>query len=122
MPSLIQQRQGRDGVLVSETRTPKGGTLDPFPLVILINRGSASASEIVTGAVQDHDRGLVVGQTSWGKGIVQVVLSIGRARGLALTTARYYTPSGRCIQRDYQHGLDDYLLPEDAKEAEPQGP
>jgi carboxyl-terminal processing protease len=109
-------------VLVSETRTPKGSTLDPFPLTVLINRGSASASEIVAGAVQDHDRGLVIGQTSWGKGLVQVVLSIGRSRGLALTTARYFTPTGRCIQRDYQHGLDDYLLPEDAKEIEPKGP
>ncbi len=119
---IIVSQKGRDGVLVSETRTPKGAALDPFPLVVLINRGSASASEIVAGAIQDHDRGLVVGQTSWGKGLVQVVLSIGRSRGLALTTARYFTPSGRCIQRDYQHGLDDYLLPEDAKEAEPKGP
>lgn len=119
---IIVSQKGRDGVLVSETRTPKGSALDPFPLVVLINRGSASASEIVAGAVQDHDRGLVVGQTSWGKGLVQVLLSIGRARGLALTTARYYTPSGRCIQRDYQHGIDDYLLPEEAKDPEPKGP
>lgn len=119
---VIVSQKGRDNVLVSETRTPKGAALDPFPLVVLINRGSASASEIVAGAVQDHDRGLVIGQTSWGKGLVQVVLSIGRSRGLALTTARYFTPSGRCIQRDYQHGLDDYLLPEDGQEAEPKGP
>jgi len=119
---VIVSQKGRDGVLVSETRTPKGSTLDPFPLVVLINRGSASASEIVAGAIQDHDRGLVIGQTSWGKGLVQIVLSIGRSRGLALTTARYFTPSGRCIQRDYQHGLDDYLLPEDTKDVEPKGP
>ena len=119
---IIVSQKGRDGVLVSETRTPKGSTLDSFPLTVLINRGSASASEIVAGAIQDHDRGLVIGQTSWGKGLVQVVLSIGRVRGLALTTARYYTPSGRCIQRDYQHGLDDYLLPEDSKVVEPKGP
>ena len=118
---IIVSQRGRDGVLVSETRTPKGAALDPFPLTVLINRGSASASEIVAGAIQDHDRGLVIGQTSWGKGLVQVVLSIGRVRGLALTTARYYTPTGRCIQRDYQHGLDDYLLPEDSKDAEPKG-
>jgi carboxyl-terminal processing protease len=90
--------------------------------VILINRGTASASEIVTGAVQDHDRGLVVGQTSWGKGLVQSVLTINRSRGLALTTARYYTPSGRCIQRDYSHGLDDYYNPDDEKDVKPQGP
>ena len=113
---LIVTQKGRDGHDVQETRTPKGSALDPFPMVILINRGTASASEIVTGAVQDHDRGLVVGQTSWGKGLVQALMTINRTRGLALTTARYYTPSGRCIQRDYMHGIDDYLLPEDTKE------
>lgn len=112
---LIVSQKGRDGREMGEARTPKSGTIDPFPLVVLINRGSASASEIVAGAVQDHDRGLLVGTTSWGKGLVQSVMSIGRTRGLALTTARYYTPSGRCIQRDYSHGLDDYLLPEDDK-------
>ena len=120
---LIVSQKGRGGRDAGQTRTPKGAALDPFPMVILINRGSASASEIVTGAVQDHDRGLVVGTTSWGKGLVQSVMTIGRSRGLALTTARYYTPSGRSIQRDYQHGLDDYWLPEDEKEpAPPKGP
>jgi len=68
----------------------------------------------------------VVGQTSWGKGLVQAVMAINRTRGLALTTARYYTPSGRCIQRDYMHGLDDYLLPEETKDPKeapaPKGP
>lgn len=113
---LIVTQRGRDGRDQVDTRTPRGSALDMFPLVILINRGTASASEIVTGAVQDHDRGLVVGQTSWGKGLVQAVMAINRTRGLALTTARYYTPSGRCIQRDYMHGIDDYLLPEDTKE------
>ena len=119
---LIVSQKGRDGREENQTRTSKGAQLDPYPLVILINRGSASASEIVTGAVQDHDRGLVVGQTSWGKGLVQSVLTINRSRGLALTTARYYTPSGRSIQRDYSHGLDDYYNPEDEKDAKPQGP
>ncbi len=119
---LIVSQKGRDGREENQTRTNKGTQLDPFPLVVLINRGSASASEIVTGAVQDHDRGLVVGQTSWGKGLVQSVLTINRSRGLALTTARYYTPSGRSIQRDYTHGLDDYYNPEDEKDAKPQGP
>lgn len=119
---LIVSQKGRDGREENQTRTSKGAQLDPFPLVILITRGSASASEIVTGAVQDHDRGLVVGQTSWGKGLVQSVLTINRSRGLALTTARYYTPSGRSIQRDYTHGLDDYYNPEDEKDAKPQGP
>ncbi len=116
---LIVSQRGRGGKDVGQTRTPKGSALDPFPMVILINRGSASASEIVTGAVQDHDRGLVVGTTSWGKGLVQSVITIGRSRGLLLTSARYYTPSGRSIQRDYQHGLDDYYLPEDGEEAAP---
>ena len=72
------------------------------PLVILVNNNSASAAEIVTGAVQDHDRGLVVGETTFGKGLVQTVQPLAENTGLALTTARYYTPSGRLIQRDYK--------------------
>jgi carboxyl-terminal processing protease len=72
------------------------------PLVILVNNNSASAAEIVTGAVQDHDRGLVVGETTFGKGLVQTVTPLSESTGLALTTARYYTPSGRLIQRDYK--------------------
>ena len=119
---LIVSQKGRDGRDENQTRTSKGAMLDPFPLVVLINRGSASASEIVTGAIQDHDRGLVVGQTSWGKGLVQSVLTINRSRGLALTTARYYTPSGRSIQRDYMHSLDDYYNPDDEKDPQPLGP
>ncbi len=119
---LIVTQKGRDGRDYSETRAPKGAVLDPFPLVVLINRSSASASEIVSGAIQDHDRGLVVGQTSWGKGLVQSVLSINRTRGLALTTARYYTPSGRSIQRDYQHGLDEYFSPDEKEKQDPAAP
>jgi carboxyl-terminal processing protease len=72
------------------------------PLVILVNNNSASATEIVSGAVQDHDRGLVVGETTFGKGLVQTVQPLSENTGLALTTARYYTPSGRLIQRDYK--------------------
>ncbi|HET8715871.1 MAG TPA: S41 family peptidase [Holophagaceae bacterium] len=119
---LIVTTKGRDEKDVQETRTPAGAPPETFPVVVLVNRGTASASEIVTGAIQDHDRGLVVGTTSWGKGLVQSVLPIGRTRGLALTTARYYTPSGRCIQRDYSHGLDDYYNPDDEPAQAPQGP
>jgi carboxyl-terminal processing protease len=79
------------------------------PLVMLVNGDSASASEIVTGAIQDHDRGLVVGEQTFGKGLVQTVSSLSENTGLALTIARYYTPSGRLIQRDYKDvSLYDY--------------
>jgi carboxyl-terminal processing protease len=80
------------------------------PLAVLVNGGSASASEIVSGAIQDHDRGLIVGEQSFGKGLVQTVSGLSENTGLALTTARYYTPSGRLIQRDYKDtSLYDYL-------------
>jgi carboxyl-terminal processing protease len=72
------------------------------PLVVLVNNNSASATEIVTGAVQDHDRGLVVGTTTFGKGLVQTINPLSEGSGLTLTVARYYTPSGRLIQRDYK--------------------
>src|ERR1700739_675040 len=72
------------------------------PIVVLVNNNSASAAEIVSGAIQDHDRGLVVGETTFGKGLVQTVQPLSENTGLALTTARYYTPSGRLIQRDYK--------------------
>ena len=79
------------------------------PIVVLINGQSASASEIVAGAIQDHDRGLVVGETSFGKGLVQTQLPLSEDTALLLTTARYYTPSGRLIQRDYKNvSLYDY--------------
>ena len=77
-----------------------------------MNRGSASASEIVAGAIQDHDRGLVVGETSWGKGLVQSVYTLQYGAGLALTTSKYYTPSGRNIQRDYTSFYDYYVADE----------
>ena len=70
------------------------------PMVLLIDNGSASASEILAGALQDHDRALIVGETSWGKGLVQSLFSLDDGYFLKLTTARYYTPSGRSIQRD----------------------
>jgi carboxyl-terminal processing protease len=80
-----------------------------IPLIILVNSGTASASEIVSGAVQDHDRGLIVGETSFGKGLVQTQFLLNEETALLLTTARYYTPSGRLIQRDYTNvTLYDY--------------
>jgi carboxyl-terminal processing protease len=86
------------------------------PLVVLVSRHSASASEIVAGAIQDHDRGLIVGETTFGKGLVQTIMPLRNVRGyaLALTTGRYYTPSGRSIQRDYgSTALEDYVAPRD---------
>lgn len=86
------------------------GGYDTLPLLVLVDRQSASASEIVTGAIQDHDRGLVVGETTFGKALVQTVFPISYGAGLALTTGRYYTPSDRLIQRPWDGSFDDYLL------------
>ena len=80
-----------------------------LPLVVLVNRNSASASEIVAGAIQDHDRGLIVGETTFGKALVQSIYRVSHGAGLALTTARYYTPSGRMIQRPWDGTFDEYL-------------
>ena len=78
---------------------------------MLVNRLTASAAEIVSGAIQDHDRGLIVGETTFGKGLVQTVYPLSENTGLALTTAHYYTPSGRLIQRDYSNiSLYDYYF------------
>jgi carboxyl-terminal processing protease len=80
----------------------RGNQGNDMPLVILVNNNSASATEIVAGAVQDHDRGVIVGETTFGKGLVQTLQPLSENTGLALTIARYYTPSGRLIQRDYK--------------------
>jgi carboxyl-terminal processing protease len=93
---------------------------EDFPLVVLINHNSASASEIVAGAIQDHGRGLIVGQTSFGKGLVQRIFQLPFGAGLTLTTAKYYTPYGRSLQRDYSSGsLYDYYVHHDEDEQLP---
>jgi carboxyl-terminal processing protease len=95
----------------------KGSNNEDFPLVILINRNTASASEIVAGAVQDHGRGLIVGETSFGKGLVQRIFPLLFGTGITLTTAHYYTPYGRLIQRDYSSGsFYDYYVRHDTEE------
>lgn len=95
----------------------KGSEPETVPLVVLINRNTASASEIVAGAIQDTGRGLIVGETSFGKGLVQRVFQLPYNTGLTLTTARYYTPYGRSLQRDYSNGsLYDYYVHREADE------
>jgi carboxyl-terminal processing protease len=99
----VRQREGRasqeDRPYAAETGSP-----ETMPMTILIDEGTASASEIVAGAMQDHDRALVIGENSFGKGLVQTIFNLPEGCGLTLTTARYYTPSGRLIQRDYSNG------------------
>jgi carboxyl-terminal processing protease len=91
-----------------------------YPIVVLVNRNTASAAEIVSGALQDHDRALIVGETTFGKGLVQTVFQLSQNTGLALTTYHYYTPSGRLIQRNY-NGVslyDYYYVRNDALKAD----
>jgi carboxyl-terminal processing protease len=101
--------KGRSRFARNEVQRTTGNKTEDFPLVVLINGGSASASEIVAGALQDYGRALIVGSDSFGKGLVQRVFPLPNGTGLTLTTARYYTPFGRSLQRDYSSGsIYDY--------------
>lgn len=101
--STILTVRGRSAPEKKET-VPAGAQAYSFPLAVLINAKTASASEIVAGALQDHDRARIVGESSFGKGLVQSVYPLSLGTGVALTTALYYTPSGRSIQRPLQGG------------------
>ena len=110
--SKVVYTRGRTSSSAQDYVAPGDGIHFDQPLVVLVSRGSASASEIVAGAIQDHDRGLIVGQRTWGKGLVQSVYTLPYGAGLALTTAKYFTPSGRWIQRDFSDLLA-YVNPGD---------
>jgi len=110
---LIVYTKGRTPSSNEEYRATEQSDYTHIPMVVLVNRNSASASEIVSGALQDHDRGLIVGETTFGKALVQSVYTIGPrgsgSAGLALTTGRYFTPSNRMIQRPWDGAFDEYL-------------
>ena len=115
----VSDRFLRKNQLIVSTRSRSGrgrefraeeGSEHEYPMVVLINRNSASASEIVSGALQDHDRALIVGETSFGKALVQTIYPLEGNRGLALTTGQYLTPSNRLIQRDYSDSFYEYYL------------
>jgi carboxyl-terminal processing protease len=106
---MIVYTRGRVPNSDQDYRATERSRYTDLPLVVLANRSSASASEIVSGALQDHDRAIIVGETTFGKALVQSVYRISEGAALALTTARYYTPSGRLIQRPWDGTFDEYL-------------
>jgi carboxyl-terminal processing protease len=90
------------------SKSTADGLFEQGDLVVLVDEGTASAAEIVSGAIQDHDRGMIVGRRSFGKGLVQEQMDFKDGSALRLTVARYYTPTGRCIQKSYKDGLETY--------------
>jgi carboxyl-terminal processing protease len=106
---MIVYTRGRVQNSDQDYRATEDGEFADIPVVMIANRGSASASEIVTGALQDHDRAYIVGETTFGKALVQSIYKVSGGAGLALTTAHYYTPSGRLIQRPWDATFDEYL-------------
>ncbi len=106
---VVVSQRARKGVFPDQVYTVPTGSTAKYPIVVLVDRNTASAAEIISGALQDHDRALIVGETTFGKGLVQTVFPIAQDSGLALTTYHYYTPSGRLIQRNYNGvSLYDY--------------
>src|SRR5437762_5910785 len=116
---VVVSVKGRSEYQDPQVYKSNGSEPEDLPLVVMINRNTASASEIVAGAIQDHGRGLVVGEISFGKGLVQHVFQLPYNTGLTLTTARYYTPYGRSLQRDYPSGsLYDYYVRHDENDSQ----
>ena len=128
---LIVYTKGREERTTARFEAKSPALYGSKPLIILVNTGSASASEIVSGAVQDWDRGLILGTTTWGKGLVQTVIPTDEETALKITTAKYYTPSGRCIQRDEKEeeafvaellSEDDLEPPEETEDIQEEAP
>src|SRR5690606_16893253 len=111
--AVIVSQQGKLPRYNQKAFANRAGAFEEGTVIVLINQGSASASEILAGAIQDNDRGLIIGRRSFGKGLVQEHLSLPDQSALRLTVARYYTPTGRSIQKPYGEGVhydDDYEL------------